>query len=126
MTTKIANNAPANGSARKSATTPQQQTQAWQGVLDSAVNQMNDPEIKGSTKYLGEGRINTVKQKVQGDMEAFIQSNPNATADEVKTQAESATKKHETNAMFQKMRDDNFFGKLMSRRKELLKDMWGE
>ncbi|AEI65895.1 hypothetical protein [Corallococcus macrosporus] len=124
MTTKVGNNAPA--AARKSGqTTPQEQTQAWQGVLNSAVDQMNDPEIKGSTKYLGEGRINTVKQKVQSDMEAFIQSNPNASADDIKKEAESTTKKHETNAMFQKMRDDNFFGKLMSRRKELIKDMWG-
>ena len=125
MTTKIANNAPAT--ARKSTTTtPEAQTQAWQGVLNSAVDRMNEPEMKGSLQYLGEGRINTVKEKVQGEMESFLQSNPNASADDVKSHAESTTKKHETNAMFQKMRDDNFFGKLMSRRKELIKDMWGE
>ncbi|WIG96146.1 hypothetical protein [Myxococcus sp. SDU36] len=125
MTTKISNNASA--AARKSTTTtPEAQKQAWEGVLNSAVDRMNEPEIKGSLQYLGEGRIDTVKQKVQGEMESFLQSNPNASADEVKSHAESTTKKHETNAMFQKMRDDNFFGKLMSRRKELIKDMWGE
>ncbi|WP_163786261.1 hypothetical protein [Myxococcus vastator] len=124
MTTKISNNASA--AARKSTTTtPEDQKQAWEGVLNSAVDRMNEPEIKGSLQYLGEGRIDTVKQKVQGEMESFLQSNPNASADEVKSHAESTTKKHETNAMFQKMRDDNFFGKLMSRRKELIKDMWG-
>lgn len=125
MTTKIANNASAT-TRKSTTTTPEAQQQAWQGVLTSAVDRMNEPEIKGSLQYLGEGRINTVKEKVQGEMESFLQSNPNASPDDVKSHAESTTKKHETNAMFQKMRDDNFFGKLMSRRKELLKDMWGE
>lgn len=103
----------------------QEQNDAWKGVLDSAVSRMTGPDIKGSLKFLGDGRIDSVKDKVKTDMEAFVRDNPNASPEEVKKKAEETTSKHETNAVFQKMRDDNFFNKLMSRRKELLKDMWG-
>ncbi|WP_426750671.1 hypothetical protein [Myxococcus sp. Y35] len=121
MSIKISNT---QTTARSSAPTATEKKQAWQGVLDAAVNRMNDPEIKGSLKHLGDNRINQVKEKVQADMEAFIRNNPNATTAEIKAEAEKTTSKHETNAVINKMRDDNFFNNLMNRRKELLKDMW--
>ncbi len=120
MGNTIQNTPPAGARQQTTAT---DKTAAWQGVLDTAVNRMN--ETKGTLDHLGEGRIDTVKQKVKEDMEAFIQANPNASADDIRAEADKASKKHETNAFFQKMRDDNFFNKLMTRRKELLKDMWG-
>ena len=122
MSTKISSTSTTARSVAPSAT---EKKETWQGVLNAAVDRMNDPEIKGSVKHLGDHRIDQVKEKVQGDMDACVKNNPNATLAEVKAEAEKSASKHESNAVFQKMRDDNFFNKLMSRRKDLLKDMWG-
>lgn len=102
-----------------------EKTQAWQGVLDAAVNRLNAPDLVGSLSHLGDGRIDKMKDQVKEEMEAFISANPNATPDEIKEKADEVTSKHQTNGVLEKMRDDNFFKKLMDRRKELLKDMWG-
>ena len=118
-------NAPPPAARTNTQPTAQEKTDVWTSVLDTAVSRMTGPDIKGSLKYLGDGRIDSVKDKGKADMEAFVRDNPNASAEEIKKKAEETTSKHETNAVFQKMRDDNFFNKLMSRRKELLKDMWG-
>jgi len=122
MSMKVSNT---QTSARSAAPTAAEKKEAWQGVLDSAVSRLDDPEIKGTLQHLGENRIDQMKEQVKSDMEAFLKENPNATLAEIKAEAEKATSKHETNAVLQKMRDDNFFNKLMSRRKELTKDMWG-
>lgn len=98
---------------------------AWQDVLNTAVSRMNSAELRGSLSHLGDFRIDAVKQKITEEMQAFVQNNPGADATKIAEHAETVAKKHETNAVFQKMRDDNFFNKLMSRRKELLRDMWG-
>lgn len=119
MGNTIQNTPPAGARQQTSAA---DQTAAWQGVLDSAVGRMN--EAKGSLKFLGQGRIDTVKKKVQEDMEAYIRNNQGASTADIQAEAKKSAAKHEANAVFAKMRDDNFFNKLMSRRKELLKDMW--
>jgi hypothetical protein len=125
MGNTISNTPPPAARGNTQKTSAAEQTNAWQSVLDTAVGRMTDSEVKGSLKYLGDGRIDGVKQKVKDEMEAFVRDNPNASVDEIKKKADETTSKHETNAVFNKMRDDNFFNKLMSRRKELLKDMWG-
>jgi hypothetical protein len=98
---------------------------AWQNVMNASVGRMNAPGVKGSLSYLGEGRINEFKARVQKDMEAYVDQNPDATPAEVKAYAEKNISKYETDMVLQKMRDDNFFSKLMNRRKELAKDLWG-
>jgi len=98
---------------------------AWQSVMNASVGRMNAPGVKGSLSYLGEGRINEFKDRVQRDMEAYVENNPDATPVEIRAYAESTTSKYETDMVLQKMRDDNFFTKLMNRRKELTKDLWG-
>ncbi|MCY1045174.1 hypothetical protein OV208_27920 [Corallococcus sp. bb12-1] len=98
-------------------------TKVVNDVISSAVSGMN--ESKGSLSFLGEGRIDKVKGKIQDDMNKFIQANPNATPAEIEAEAKKSASKNESVATFDKMRDDNFFKKLMSRRKELIGDMWG-
>ncbi|RKH38389.1 hypothetical protein [Corallococcus sicarius] len=116
----------ANGGAQqyKAANdTDAEKTQAVTDVVNSAVAGMN--ESKGKISFLGEGRIDKVKGKIQDDMKKFMAANPNATPAEIKKEAEASAAKNESVATFDKMRDDNFFKKLMSRRKELIGDMWG-
>jgi hypothetical protein len=112
-------------SVRSQPAASDEKNRAWQDVLNTAVSRMNSAEIRGSLSHLGDFRIDSVKQKITEEMEAFVRNNPNASPEQIRAEAEKATSKHETNAVLQKMRDDNFFNKLMSRRKELLRDMWG-
>ncbi|GMT96499.1 hypothetical protein KH5H1_06180 [Corallococcus caeni] len=113
-----------SGAQRKQSTnTEAQKQQAVQDAINASVARMKEDE--GKTSYLGEGRIDKVKEKVAEEMETFMKENPNATPEEIKAKAEESASKNETNAGFEKMRDDNFFKKLMSRRKELIRDMWG-
>ena len=107
----------------KASNTDSEKTQVVSDVINSAVSGMN--ESKGKITYLGEGRIDKVKTKIQDDMNKFMQANPNATPAEIEAEAKKSASKNESIATFDKMRDDNFFKKLMSRRKELIGDMWG-
>ncbi|NMO21606.1 hypothetical protein HPC49_32210 [Pyxidicoccus fallax] len=128
MAPPVSNRPPAAATARTNNTqqaTEAEKTQAWQGVLDGAVNRLNAPDVVGTLSHLGEGRIDKIKDQVKEEMEAFVRANPNATPEQIKEKAEEVTSKHQTNGVLEKMRDDNFFKKLMDRRKELLKDMWG-
>ncbi|RYZ33828.1 MAG: hypothetical protein EOO71_40945 [Myxococcaceae bacterium] len=108
---------------KTSNTSEAEKTKVVSDVINSAVAGMN--ESKGSLSFLGEGRIDKVKGKIQDDMNKFIQANPNATPAEIEAEAKKSASKNESVATFDKMRDDNFFKKLMSRRKELIGDMWG-
>ncbi|RKH10753.1 hypothetical protein D7Y13_18305 [Corallococcus praedator] len=112
-----------NAQYKTSNTSEAEKTKVVSDVINSAVAGMN--ESKGSLSFLGEGRIDKVKGKIQDDMNKFIQANPNATPAEIEAEAKKSASKNESVATFDKMRDDNFFKKLMSRRKELIGDMWG-
>ncbi|WP_223635277.1 hypothetical protein [Corallococcus sp. EGB] len=113
-----------SGAQRKQATNTEAEKQkVVQDVINQSVSKMN--EDQGKTSFLGEGRVDKVKEKTSEEMAQFLKENPNATVEEVKAKAEELSAKNESNAAFEKMRDDNFFKKLMSRRKELIQDMWG-
>ncbi|RKH43200.1 hypothetical protein [Corallococcus llansteffanensis] len=109
--------------ARSSGSTDAEKTKVVTDALSSAVTQLE--KDKGSLRYLGDSRIEKMKTKVTEEMATFIKDNPKATKEEIKAQADKVISKHQTNTLFEKIRDDNFFKNLMNRRKELLSDMWG-
>ena len=110
-------------SARSEGPSEQEKTQAWQSVMNGQVANMK--KLEGSLEYVGDNRVEKFKEKFTEDMQAWMQANPNASLDEIKTKAEELSSKNSTDMLLEKMRDDGFFSKLMSRRKELMKDLWG-
>jgi hypothetical protein len=115
----------ASGNVQKSQSkdTEAEKKQAVEQTINASVNQMQAD--KGKTSYFGQGRIDKAKAKMTEEMAKWMQANPNATAEEAAAEAKKNAAKNQTKTMFAKMQDDNFFKKLMSRRKELMGDMWG-
>lgn len=109
--------------SRSSGSSDAEKTKIYKDMLGSAVNQME--QLKGKTVYVGSGRIEKMKTKVNDEMSKFIKDNPKATPEEIQAKAKSVISKHQGNTVHEKMRDDHFFNNLMKRRKELLTDMWG-
>lgn len=110
-------------SARSEGPSEQEKTQAWKSVMDGQVANMK--KLEGSLEYIGDNRVEKFKEKFTEDMQAWMKANPNATVDQITAKAEELSSKNSTDMLLEKMRDDGFFSKLMSRRKELMKDLWG-
>lgn len=121
-------NTSAPAARRSSEPSAADKTNAWKGELNTALTPHGEdtPElVEGTLEYLGEGRLDKMKDRVAEDMEKFIRDNPNASLSDIKKEGKDVAVKHKTEAVLEKMRDDRFFKKLMDRRKELIKDMWG-
>jgi hypothetical protein len=95
---------------------------AWQNVLNQSLD--SDSKLKGSTVYLGEGRIDRYKGKVAADMEKYVQEHPHASAQEISDYCNDRISKHKGYETVSKMTDDYFMSRMMARAKELLADLW--
>jgi hypothetical protein len=113
----------AQSTAASSGPSASEKNQVWQDVLNTTLKNLKADQ--GKSSYLGDSRIAKVEEQVKKEMEAFIRANPNATLEEIKAKAEQSSGHHQANGVFDKMRDDNFFSKLMQRRKDLMRDLWG-
>jgi hypothetical protein len=121
-------NTSAPAARRSSEPSAADKANAWKGELNTALTPRGEdtPELQeGTLEYLGEGRLDKMKDRVTEDMETFVRDNPNASLSDIKEKGKEVAVKHKTEAVLEKMRDDRFFKKLMDRRKELIKDMWG-
>lgn len=102
--------------------TPAEAKQTWTKLLDQGLGELNG--LKGQAGFLGEGRINLVKDNVTKDMEAWVKAHPDATLEDIQKEASRSFKSHQTHQICNKFADDWFFGRLMRRYQELSQDMW--
>lgn len=79
---------------------------------------------KGKVSYLGTGRLDKIGTRVNEAMEKWLGANPNASVDEIREKTVKESSKQTSIQIFDKMASDSFFSKLMSKRKEAIKDMY--
>jgi hypothetical protein len=115
----------ATSSARSSGLSESQRNAIWENGLKESVDKARNPGPDGFK--LGSSRIDRYEGKVKEDMKAFLEKNkdnPNLTEAQIQDELKKSISKRQGYEFVNKMTDDYFFNKLMSRAKELSQDTW--
>jgi len=123
---RISSNPSVNTTAARSDTlSTSQRNSIWESGLKENIDKARSPQPGGFT--LGTSRINRYEAKVKEDMKAFIEKNkdnPNLSEKDIQDELKKSISKRYGYEFVNKMTDDYFFNKLMSRAKELSQDAW--